>query len=72
MIAGCVSILGTSQRVEGGTTYWGAEQAVRRAGRVPDALYHLGDWGKEPMIVLLGESATQVAGRAVELARRLF
>lgn len=58
--------------VEGGTTYWGAEQAVRRVGRVPDALYHLGDWGKEPMIVLLGRSATQVAGRAVELARRLF
>ena len=56
---------------EGGTTAWGAEQAVKRAGRVPDALYHLGDWGKEPMIVLLGKSATEVAIVAAELARRL-
>jgi len=56
---------------EGGTTAWGAEQAVKRAGRVPDALYHLGDLGKEPMIVLLGRSATEVAGLAVRLARRV-
>ncbi|MCX6654253.1 MAG: bifunctional hydroxymethylpyrimidine kinase/phosphomethylpyrimidine kinase, partial [Candidatus Bathyarchaeota archaeon] len=60
-----------SKRKEGNTTYWGAEQAVMRVGQVPDAIYHLGDWGKEPMIVLLGESATQVALRAVELTRRM-
>ena len=60
-----------SRRIEGNTTYWGAEQAVKRVGQVPDAIYHLGDWGKEPMIVLLGESATQVALRAVELTRRM-
>jgi hydroxymethylpyrimidine kinase/phosphomethylpyrimidine kinase len=60
-----------SKRIEGNTTYWGAEQAVKGVGRVPDVIYHLGDWGKEPMIVLLGESATQVALRAVELTRRM-
>ena len=56
---------------EGMTTTWGAEQAVRRAGRVPDVIYHLGDWGKEPMITLLGRTALEVAERAVEIAKRL-
>ncbi len=56
---------------EGMTTRWGSKEAARRVGRVPDVIYHLGDWGKEPMVLLIGESATQVAQRAVEIARRL-
>ena len=56
---------------EGMTTFWGAEQAVERAGRVPDVIYHLGDWGKEPIVTLLGRTAVEVAERAVEVAKRL-
>jgi len=56
---------------EGMTTTWGAEQAIRRIGGVPDAIYHLGDWGKEPMIILLGGTAMEVAEKAVEVAKRL-
>ena len=55
---------------EGMTTAWGAEQAVKRVGRVPDIIYHFGDWGKEPMITLLGRSALEIAEKAVEIARR--
>ncbi len=46
---------------EGASVPWGVEQAVRRAGRVPDVIYHKGDWGKEPMIVLLGKDAVELA-----------
>ena len=56
---------------EGSTTYWGARRAVERIGRVPDVIYHHGDLGKEPMIVLVGRTALEVAKRAVEVARRL-
>jgi hydroxymethylpyrimidine/phosphomethylpyrimidine kinase len=56
---------------EGGTTFWGAEQAVKRAGRVPDAIYHVGDWGKEAMVTLVGESAEDVAAMTVKLAKIL-
>jgi hydroxymethylpyrimidine/phosphomethylpyrimidine kinase len=56
---------------EGGTTFWGAEQAVRRIGRVPDAIYHVGDWGKEAMVSIVGESAEDVASITVELAKKL-
>ncbi len=59
------------KRMEGMTTRWGAEEAVKRAGGVPDAIYHLGDWGKEPMVVLVGETATQVAGWALKVMETL-
>ena len=56
---------------EGMTTYWGASEAVKRVGRVPDIIYHLGDWGKEPMITLIGRTAVEVAEKATEIASRL-
>ena len=56
---------------EGMTTTWGAERAMKRVGGVPDVIYHLGDWGKEPMITLLGRTAVEVAERAVEVAKKL-
>jgi hydroxymethylpyrimidine/phosphomethylpyrimidine kinase len=56
---------------EGMTTSWGASEAVKRAGRTPDVIYHLGDLGKEPMITLVGATAVEVAERATEIARRL-
>jgi len=43
---------------EGGTLAWGVEEAIRRFGGVPDAIYDLGEVGKEPMIRVLGTSAT--------------
>ncbi len=56
--------------VEGMTTVWGAEQAVKRVGRVPDVIYHFGDWRKEAMITLLGRGAIEVAERAMKIAKR--
>lgn len=56
---------------EGMTTIWGVEQAVKRIGRLPEVIYHLGDVGKEPMIVLLGRTAVEMAERAIEIAGRL-
>jgi len=56
---------------EGMTTAWGAEQAMKRVGRVPDVIYHFGDWGKEPMVTILGRTALEVANTAVEVAKKL-
>jgi hydroxymethylpyrimidine kinase/phosphomethylpyrimidine kinase len=53
---------------EGMTTRWGAEQAIAKIGRVPQVIYHTGDWGKEPMIILLGRNASEVAEMAVKIA----
>lgn len=59
------------KEMEGRTTTWGAEMAIKRVGKVPDIIYHEGGWGKEPMITILGSSALQVASLAIEIAKRL-
>jgi thiamine-phosphate diphosphorylase len=55
--------------IEGGTIPWGVEQAIQRMGGVPDVIYHTGDWGKEPSIVLIGGDAVDVAKMAVCIAQ---
>jgi hydroxymethylpyrimidine/phosphomethylpyrimidine kinase len=57
--------------VEGMTTRWGAEEAIKSAGRVPDAIYHDGDWGKEAMITILGRDALDVVNKVIKIAESL-
>jgi len=56
------------KKAEGKTIPWGIEQAVRKLkGKIPDIVYHLGDWGKEPMINVFGRDAVDVALKIVKL-----
>lgn len=57
---------------EGMTTVWGTEEAIKKVGRVPDVIYHEGDYGKEPMIIILGRDALEVARKVVKLSERAF
>lgn len=59
------------KKVEGMTVPWGVKQAVNRIGKVPDVIYHRGDVGKEPMIVILGQQAYDLAKHTVQLAREI-
>jgi hydroxymethylpyrimidine/phosphomethylpyrimidine kinase len=45
---------------EGMTVKWGIEQAVSKCIGTPRIVYHLGDWGKEPMILVFGENPNTV------------
>lgn len=56
-----------TKEIEGMSTTWGAEQAVKKIGKAPDVIYHKGDWGKEPMITILGKNAVEVAKTAIKL-----
>ena len=56
---------------EGSSTLWGAEEAIRKAGRVPDVFYHLGDFGKEPMMVILAPTALEAAQCALKIAEAI-
>ncbi|QDA31309.1 bifunctional hydroxymethylpyrimidine kinase/phosphomethylpyrimidine kinase [Thermococcus indicus] len=51
------------KRAGRGTMEWGIETAVKRAGERPDLIYHLGDWGKEPMVLIFGRDAREVVKR---------
>ncbi|BAA30255.1 bifunctional hydroxymethylpyrimidine kinase/phosphomethylpyrimidine kinase [Pyrococcus horikoshii] len=45
---------------EGATIPWGIEVAVKRINKRPDVIYHLGDIGKEPMILIFGRNPREV------------
>lgn len=53
------------------TMDWGTSEAIRKHGGVPEVIYDKGGTGKEPMVRLLGTEASEIAGIAVELARRM-
>jgi len=59
------------KKKEGGTIPWGTRTAIEKLGGVPDIIYHLGDWGKEPMITVLGRSAVEVVEKALKIAEKL-
>jgi hydroxymethylpyrimidine kinase/phosphomethylpyrimidine kinase len=59
------------KRVDGMTVPWGVNEAIKKAGKVPDVIYHRGDIGKEPMTVILGEQAYDLAKLTVQLAKEI-
>jgi len=60
-----------TKRVEGMTIPWGVKEAIKRGGKVPDAIYHKGEIGKEPMIVIFGKQARDIAKLATQLAKEM-
>ena len=60
-----------TKNVEGMTVQWGVREAIKQIGAVPDVIYHRGDVGKEPMIVVFGEQAYNLAKLIVQLAREI-
>jgi predicted fused transcriptional regulator/phosphomethylpyrimidine kinase/diadenosine tetraphosphate (Ap4A) HIT family hydrolase len=57
------------KEIEGNTIPWGVETAIEKIGTIPDVIYHLGAWGKEPMICLMGPDAVEVAEMGVCIAK---
>ncbi len=61
------------RKLEGKTIPWGTETAIRRiGGKVPDLMYHEGDWGKEPMIIVFGRDAVEVVEKVEKLLNEAF
>jgi len=50
---------------------WGTRRAVAEIGHLPDVIWDSGAPGKESMLRLLGKSGTEVALKALRLARVL-
>jgi hydroxymethylpyrimidine/phosphomethylpyrimidine kinase len=57
------------KKVEGMTIPWGVKEAIKKIGKAPDVIYHRGDIGKEPMIVIFGEEAYDLAKLVVKIAK---
>lgn len=52
------------KKIEGATIPWGIRRAIESLGGCkPDIIYHMGDWGKEPMILILGRDPSEVVDK---------
>ena len=49
---------------------WKVKQLVAKYSAVPRLFYETAGWGKEPLFLALGRDAVEVAGIAIEIARR--
>ncbi|GBC73719.1 Pyridoxine kinase [archaeon HR04] len=59
------------KKMEGMSVKWGIEQAViSSASRVPDVVYHTGDWGKEPMMIVFGHDPMDVVNKVISILIR--
>jgi hydroxymethylpyrimidine kinase / phosphomethylpyrimidine kinase / thiamine-phosphate diphosphorylase len=56
---------------EGSTLAWGVASVLKPGAPPPDLIYDRGDWGKEPMIRILGPTPLAVAEKALALKNAL-
>ncbi|MFQ5573538.1 MAG: bifunctional hydroxymethylpyrimidine kinase/phosphomethylpyrimidine kinase [Nitrosopumilaceae archaeon] len=49
------------------TISWGIKKAIKNISRPPDVIYHKGDLGKEPMILVFGKEPEQVVEKISKL-----
>jgi hydroxymethylpyrimidine/phosphomethylpyrimidine kinase len=52
---------------EGGTILWGIKHAIKDSKKEPDLVFHTGDLGKEPMIIIFGTSPRDVLGKIARI-----
>lgn len=56
---------------EGSTLAWGVASVLKAGEPAPDLIYDRGDWGKEPMLRILGTTPMNVAEKALALKNAL-
>ncbi|WP_428326610.1 bifunctional hydroxymethylpyrimidine kinase/phosphomethylpyrimidine kinase [Nitrosopumilus sp.] len=47
-------------KIQGSTIRWGINSAITNSKKIPDVIYHKGDLGKEPMIIVFGKTPENV------------
>jgi hydroxymethylpyrimidine/phosphomethylpyrimidine kinase len=58
------------KNVEGMSIRWGVREAFNQAGKVTDIVYHMGDFGKEPIITIFGEDAIDVIKKLLRILNK--
>ncbi|HLE34470.1 MAG TPA: bifunctional hydroxymethylpyrimidine kinase/phosphomethylpyrimidine kinase [Nitrososphaerales archaeon] len=55
---------------EGMSVKWGIEKAIAKINAIPDIVYHQGDWGKEPMILVFGKEPKDVVRKIIAILNK--
>ncbi|HJT10850.1 MAG TPA: bifunctional hydroxymethylpyrimidine kinase/phosphomethylpyrimidine kinase [Candidatus Nitrosotalea sp.] len=56
-----------SKKIEGKTVSWGIKTAIADLKSPPDITYHMGDLGKEPMILIFGKTPKDVLTKLAKI-----
>ena len=56
-----------SVKLKSSTIQWGIKNAIKNSKKVPDVIFHKGDFGKEPMIIVFGENPNSVLKKILKI-----
>ena len=56
--------------IDGESMPWKVKSMVKQSGKVPSVFYEGDGWGKEPLFMLVGESAVSITEMVIEIAER--
>jgi hydroxymethylpyrimidine/phosphomethylpyrimidine kinase len=54
-------------KVKNSTIEWGIKNVIKNSKKVPDIIYHKGDFGKEPMIIVFGDNPNNVLKKILKI-----
>jgi hydroxymethylpyrimidine/phosphomethylpyrimidine kinase len=52
---------------EGSTIGWGIKNAIKNLQTPPDIIFHKGDFGKEPMIIIFGDTPKSILNKLLKI-----
>jgi len=55
------------KRKENESISWGIKQAIKNSNIPPDIIFHKGDFGKEPMILIFGRDPSEVVEKVSKI-----
>jgi hydroxymethylpyrimidine kinase / phosphomethylpyrimidine kinase / thiamine-phosphate diphosphorylase len=58
-----------NKKKDGNTVPWGIRTAIASLKTPPDIVFHKGDFGKEPMILIFGKDPQDVLGKILKIVR---
>jgi len=51
------------KNIENSSIRWGIKDAIQNLKMPPDVIFHTGDYGKEPMILIFGKTPSDVLNK---------
>ena len=54
-------------KLKNSTIEWGIKNAIKDSKKIPDVIFHKGDFGKEPMIIVFGENPNNVLKKILKI-----
>ena len=57
----------SSKNKEGSSIKWGINKAIKESKEPPDVVFHQGDFGKEPMIIIFGKTPKDILDKVFKI-----